>query len=146
MKFFTESPVSAEMLHPRFKYLVDRIVGSASDSCSMDDIDNIRSESEFRFGILQARSNAFGNPVFVCFIDGGNLKLLTVEGDDFEESALDMSPVPRGMEELYITTYIQNVISEIDPFVDYDVCQVLCDCMDPINLISYEDISDDIVH
>lgn len=146
MKLFTESPVSAEMLHPRFKYLIDKILDSASEDCSMDDIDNIRSECEFRFGILQSRNESFGNPVFVCFIEGGDLVILTVKGDDFKETKLDLAPVPKGMEELYITTYIQNVISEIDPFVDYDICQVLCDCMNPINLVNYEDISDETFH
>jgi len=139
MKYFTETPKSAELLHPRVKYLIDLCVEKMPEGLEDYEYDNMRSEAEFRFGILEGRADSFGNTLFVCYTNKGRLFILTVFGEDWEESELDMSVIPAGMEQLYITTYIQNIISEIDPFVDYDLCQYLCDSMDYSQLI-YEDV------
>ena len=142
MKHFKETPVDSRMLHPRLKYLVDLVLDQ-SEGLTDDEIYNVRSECEYRFGLLQGRNESFGNIVLVVYIDEGYLVTLKVDGDDFNEDRIDLSVIPNGMEALYIVTYLQNMVMESDPFIDYDLCQVLCNSAHPTSLVDLEEYSDD---
>lgn len=147
MKYFTEVPVSSDMLHSKLSLLVDKVVEISLNedeySFSSEDVDNIRAECEFRLGILQARSESFGNPILAYWLKDGKLTVLKVIGEESEESTLDLASIAKGFEEIYIGAYVQNVIDEIDPFVDYDVCMVLCGMLDPMDLLDYDEYSDE---
>lgn len=148
MKYFTETPVEYKFLHPHFKHLIDLYMGIANEDPSLStmDISNIDSELKYRFGILQARNDAFGNPVVFMYIENEKLRTSIVSGEDFTLSELSLSSIPKGMRTLYMISYFENLINELDPFCDHDICQVLCHDGPPNMIVDMEIDSDEILH
>jgi hypothetical protein len=148
MKYFKEEPVQYNFLHPHFKHLIDLYMDKANNDTSLNsmDISNIDSELKYRFGVLQARNETFGNPVLNLYIEGNILKTSKVNKEDFQIEEIDLSYIPKGMLGLYLVTFLENLVIEIDPFCDYDICQVLCGDGDPIMIVNYDVDDEEVFH
>jgi hypothetical protein len=148
MSYITETPVEYRLLHPHFKHLISLYMDIANEDPSLSGVDlsNIESEVTYRFGILQARNDLFKNSVLCLYIEGGKLKTSKVNGDDFIIEEMSIDVIPSGMRSLYMVSFLENLIMELDPFVDYDICQVLCFEAPPILIVDHEMYRDDVVH
>lgn len=148
MKYFTEEPVEYKLLHPHFKHLIDLYMDIANEDSSLSsmDLSNIDSELKYRFGVLQSRNETFKNPVLNLYVENDKLKTSRVDGEDFQIEEIDLSAIPKGMMALYMVSFLENLVLELDPFCDYDICQVLCGDGDPIMILNYEVKDDEIFH
>lgn len=123
MKIIDE-PKDFDLMHPVLKYVSEQ---DFSFSGNEDIVHNSKQEVRFRLGVLQKKSEDMKKTMLLMYKQGRTIYIFSMLGDDWDRKEIDMSVIPSGMESLFLVSYLENLIVEMnDPICDYDLCQYLC--------------------
>ena len=123
MKIIDE-PKDFDLMHPILKYISEQDFTFSSDE---NVIHNSKEEVRFRLAVLQKKCEDMKKTMLVMYKENRTVYIFSMLEDSWDRKEIDLNVIPKGMESLFLVSYLENLIIEMnDPICDYDLCQYLC--------------------